>query len=385
MLFSAPSVAQAASAGTLDHTYSGDGITKSGYYAGGALLIDTQGRPIVGGETLASPSRPSIVRYKLNGAVDTTFSGDGKMTLPTTGGVDDLAWLGSDILVLSRTSLFSVKQNGTLDLSYGGGDGQVTLTQAPTAIAVGSAGAVFLLTPGSAPSDPSSISELVGENIVMSGDVPIFDDGWGGGRYDAVVISPDGKSLYVAGSTQTYEDNCLETAATKLSTSDFSRLWSPEVVYSHGRDCSGYGGHAVVSSINDKLTVVDQGTVQEDCTTGSWPHVVRITPAGVVDMDVEALATDSVERYDSGAYGVALQGTKTVIAGYSVGGCGGDGPPIAFTLWRLTANGMTDTTFGGGAGFVATLGAGSIAQDVGIFGNKIIAAGDRYTARYFGQ
>jgi len=394
MLFGAPGVAQAVTAGTLDATYSGDGITKSGFYSGGSLLVDTQGRPIVGGTTLAT-SRPSLVRYKANGTIDTTFSGDGKVTLPTTGGVNDLAWLGNDILALAGPSLFSVKPNGALDLAYGGGDGEVTLPQAPSAMAVAPGGAVYLLMPGSAP----SVYKLVGENVVAIVDVPVFDGGWGGAgaapEYNDIVLSPDAGAFYVVGMAQRpdknpnppYDAYCPGTAATKISTSDFSTQWSPEVLYagpSYHAACGTGGSYAAITTTNGKLTVVDREYVPQDCTSGSWPHVVRITPDGVIDMNIGASTAPGSDRYDAASGGVALQGTKTVVAGWSAGGCGGDGPRIAFSLWRLTAKGLPDTTFGGGTGFVTTLGAGSSAEGVRISGTKIIAAGGQYTARYQG-
>jgi hypothetical protein len=49
------------------------------------------------------------------------------MTLPTLGRVTDLAWHQTKILVLVDSTLFRVNLNGSIDKTYGGGDGQVPL------------------------------------------------------------------------------------------------------------------------------------------------------------------------------------------------------------------------------------------------------------------
>ena len=124
-----------AAPGDLDRTYSGDGITKAGYYRqGNSFLVDSQGKVLVGG-IHSTNDRPTLLRYKASGALDTTFSDDGKMTLPTLGRVTDLAWHQSKILVLVDSILFRINLNGAIDKTYGGGDGQVPLGRSVLSIA----------------------------------------------------------------------------------------------------------------------------------------------------------------------------------------------------------------------------------------------------------
>jgi uncharacterized delta-60 repeat protein len=71
-------------AGDLDPTFSGDGkvVTPMGsdQDLGRAVAIDSQGRIVVAGGTENAPNfNVAIARYRPNGALDTSFAGDGKV------------------------------------------------------------------------------------------------------------------------------------------------------------------------------------------------------------------------------------------------------------------------------------------------------------------
>lgn len=77
--------------GTLDTTFSGDG--KLTYDFGGttrawAVAIQTDGKIVVAGDTFASYADFALARYNSDGTLDTTFSGDGKQTTDFFGKSD---------------------------------------------------------------------------------------------------------------------------------------------------------------------------------------------------------------------------------------------------------------------------------------------------------
>jgi uncharacterized delta-60 repeat protein len=85
--------------GAPDLTFSGDGKTTTNFAGGQASALDVvvqpDGRIVAAGEVGGGPtSRFALARYKPNGALDGTFSGDGKTTTDMDDGferVDGLA------------------------------------------------------------------------------------------------------------------------------------------------------------------------------------------------------------------------------------------------------------------------------------------------------
>jgi uncharacterized delta-60 repeat protein len=89
-------VARYTSAGALDTTFSGDGKVTTDFAAnedarGKALAIDTSGRIVaVGWATIGGTDQIAVARYTSTGALDTVFSGDGKVTQNFAG--NEGAW-----------------------------------------------------------------------------------------------------------------------------------------------------------------------------------------------------------------------------------------------------------------------------------------------------
>ncbi|MDC3952759.1 delta-60 repeat domain-containing protein [Polyangium jinanense] len=104
------------------------------------LGVDGEGRVVVGGIGMGSPyGIPSFARLLATGALDTTFDGDGAVTLPATlGQVHDLVALDDGTIVATGwkdyTSSFVVRllPSGALDPSFG--DGGVTTVQNASAL-----------------------------------------------------------------------------------------------------------------------------------------------------------------------------------------------------------------------------------------------------------
>ena len=128
--------------GSLDGSFSGDGrvLTNltSGFDAGYGVAIQLDGKIVVAGRAAGSGGRIALVRYDPNGSLDGTFGGgDGKVLTNVTSG-DDYAWavaiqpLDQKIVVAGgaggsggRFVLARYLADGSLDGTFGGGDGKV--------------------------------------------------------------------------------------------------------------------------------------------------------------------------------------------------------------------------------------------------------------------
>lgn len=143
----APSSALA-SPGAPDPDFSGDGKARISTYRtdwGEALAIDSYGRVVVAGsfEPGSAWGKFQVVRLRPNGSRDRTFSGDGIRRLNFTDGYDAATSVAlqrdGKIIVAgfsprpgeyfgeNRFALARLNPNGSLDGSFGGGDGKVVV------------------------------------------------------------------------------------------------------------------------------------------------------------------------------------------------------------------------------------------------------------------
>ncbi|HEX6987559.1 MAG TPA: delta-60 repeat domain-containing protein, partial [Planctomycetaceae bacterium] len=113
--------------GSLDPTFSGDGIQRTAFPSGGAasaVAIQTDGKIVVVGN---AGGDFALVRYTPNGSLDPTFSGDGKQTTPAAfhqGAVGVALQDDGKIVVVGNDELVRYKPNGALDQTFSG-DGRV--------------------------------------------------------------------------------------------------------------------------------------------------------------------------------------------------------------------------------------------------------------------
>jgi uncharacterized delta-60 repeat protein len=138
--------------GTLDRSFGGNGKVLTGFpgtnAAAFAVAIQPDGKILAAGKAGESSGKTggsfALVRYRWNGTLDHTFHGDGKVRTnlaPVTEGV----WRGDEDIVFDlvirpngkivaggqaddskfgpRFALVSYRRNGTIDRSFGGGDG----------------------------------------------------------------------------------------------------------------------------------------------------------------------------------------------------------------------------------------------------------------------
>ncbi|MCA9127761.1 MAG: cadherin-like domain-containing protein [Planctomycetales bacterium] len=129
--------------GSLDTTFDSDGIVTTDFSSsadyGNKVSLQSDGKILVSGySTAAGLFDFALVRYNTDGSLDTTFDGDGRVITPVGPGQDyvqDMT-LQSDGKILvtgyvnngSNQDFALVRYNtdGSLDTSFGGGDGIVT-------------------------------------------------------------------------------------------------------------------------------------------------------------------------------------------------------------------------------------------------------------------
>lgn len=138
-------VARYTSAGTLDSTFSGDGKTTTpfgnNHDFANAVALQSDGKIVVAGEfaDIGGNRRFALSRYHASGGLDSAFSTDGKVTTSLAGFIDVAYGVAIDptngtIVAAGRSSNGSVdrfgitryRTNGTLDPSFSGDGKQIT-------------------------------------------------------------------------------------------------------------------------------------------------------------------------------------------------------------------------------------------------------------------
>jgi uncharacterized delta-60 repeat protein len=146
--FDRVAVARFTPTGHLDTTFSGDGKATTNvpgfpHAFGWRCLVTPNGKIVVVGEADNDSGGDLLaVRYQENGALDPTFSGDGRLTVDLGG--RDVAWdvrqlSGGTILAAGastitgegRSALVWITPSGTLDHQQGGGDGKAIVDVEP--------------------------------------------------------------------------------------------------------------------------------------------------------------------------------------------------------------------------------------------------------------
>ena len=338
--------AQAAPGG-LDPTFSGDGKQTTdfghGADAAGGMALAPHGKIVAVGQTGTGGYNWALARYNPNGALDPTFSGDGKQTTDFGGepGIDVATAVAMQtdgkIVAVGRGgpegdfALARYKSNGSLDPTFSG-DGKQTTGFG------GYASAVAIQSNG---------------KIVVAGN--------GGGSFALARYKPNG-SL-----DPTFSGDG------KLTTNfgQFSDV-----------------AEGVVIQPNGKIVAV--GSVG---TTGGQDFALaRYNPNGALDptFSGDGKQTTDFGGGSDGASGVALQGDGEIVAAGCA--CPDDVNARDFALARYKPNGALDPTFSGDGKQTTDFGASEDrANGVAVQGDgKIVAVGrggpkgDFALARYLG-
>jgi len=313
--------------GTLDTTFSGDGLLVTDFGGSGsdsahAVAIQSDGRIVVAGLAgLANNARVGIARYNPNGTLDNTFSGDGTLTFDfvgTAGGAARGLALQTDgkiIVVGSSGTDFAVARinsDGTLDTTY-----------------------------GSSPSTGIITRDFGGSN-----------DG-----ATAIALLPDGR-IVVAGSTTVAGRSVF--AFDYFSTTGFPQFVGPEFDATgapiNGAKHTSFGGGVdaaptgVAVQADGKVVLVGDFTLTSGIpgTVDTNMAIARYNVDGTMDTTFDGDGRRGVDFGDfSFASGVAVQADgKIVVVGHVQPFVGGF-PDNNFAVVRFNTNGSLDPTFSG--------------------------------------
>jgi len=380
--------------GSLDTSFGANGkVTTNiapGYYSTAySVAIHTDGKIVAAGQ---ANSDFVLVRYNANGSLDTSFDGDGKVTTDIFSLGNDLALsvaihangkivaAGEGYDITSGRSVFTLVQynvDGSLDASFDG-DGKVT----PPLPARGRANSVAIQPDGKIVAVGQSCcstgnSDLVGYRFNTDGSV---NGQWGTNGtmpgffgYDnahSVAVQPDGKIVTVG---------TIEPAG-----QNFGLVFIRLNADLSGDSTLGIGGRLIRPL--DSYLDVSSAAVQPDgrivVAGNSWSpsgqdfSVFRFTASGAFDTSFDSdgkVTTDFGFFQGNTLYDTAIQPDGKIVA---VGGVRAD-----FAVLRYNADGSPDTTFGSGTGKVRTdMGStGDSARAVAIQPDgKIVVAGGSY-------
>ena len=361
--------------GTPDSSFGDDGIVTTtlgaiGGDSANSVVIDGQGRIVVAGSARVGANQDIVVvRYIADGTLDASFGGDGVVTT-SIGSVDDFGhsvaldsqgrivvagfyYVGTvpDIAVVRYTA------NGTLDTSFGGGDGIVT-----TSIAIGNdlGYSVALDSQGRIVVAGSSNNGLNQDIAVVRYTANgTLDTSFGSG--DGIVTTPIGTGddygqsvlldsqgrIVVAG--YFYNGSNLNDIAVVRYNADgtLDASFGGDGIVTIGQTSAENAYSAVLDS-NGKITVV--GSSDGDI------FVVRLNPNGTTDTSFgegNGTVTTSIwQKLDVG-FSVGIDSrSRIVVAGYSDNSVGVMN--MDFAVVRYNPDGSLDTSFCDGAGRLAT-------------------------------
>jgi uncharacterized delta-60 repeat protein len=383
-----------ATPGDLDTTFSGNGkVTTnftSGFDGAGDVAIQADGKIVAaGGAGRNGYAKFALARYKPDGTLDSTFSGDGKVTTKFSSG-DDIAYgvaIEADRKIVAAGSgdgkfaLARYKPNGALDTTFSG-DGKVTTkfssgagaggvaiqTDGGIVAAGGTDGGRFALVRYNP--DGTLDSTFGGDGKVTTNFTSVLD--WAAG----VAIQTDGK-IVAAGSAGDGKFAVVRYNPNGTLDTTFSGDGKVTTSLTSGADFA----HGVAIQTDGKI--VAAGDAGFCCEWTSSFGLVRYNPDGTLDTTFggDGKVTTDFTSGDDVARDVAIQADGRIVA---VGFAGFSGPDsdVMFAIARYNSSGTPDTHVGGD-GRVTTnfTSAGDGALGVAIqSGGEIVAAGGSYVS-----
>ena len=338
--------------GSLDTTFSGDGKVTTdfgGDDGGNSVVMQADGKILVVGSTYnGSSSDIALARYNTDGTLDTNFSDDGKATTNFGSGHCVVMQGDGKILVAGSESndsgndfaLARYNSDGSLDTTFSG-DGKVTtdfggndggysvVMQADGKILVSGATFVNYSSYDFALARYNSDGSL---DTTFSGDGKVTTDfGEGDDHGYSVVMQPDGK-IIVAGFVFNYSGDFVLARYNADGTLDTTFSDDGKVVTDFGGDDYGF---SVVMQPDGKIIVA--GLRSFDFA------VARYNSDGTLDTTFsgDGKVTTDFGGYDGG-YSVVIQADgKIVVAGSS--GFSNFISSADFALARFNSDGSLDT------------------------------------------
>lgn len=339
----------AAAPADLDATFGTGGVAVHSVVTGSdelrAMAIQPDGKIVAVGRSIVSSSREfAIMRINTDGSLDTTFSGDGLLTLDVVGGRHD------DVYDVAIQPDGKIVASGCVE--YGPSDGTLFAT-------------VRLNQDGSYDNTFDSDGRVFTNFGVASDDHQAIK---------AIAIQTDGK-IVVGGHTDVSGNKDFALAR-------YNTNGSLDTTFSGDGKLTHWIG-AQEDLIEDLAIQPDGKIVAAGSSAGIFTDfdfvVARYNSNGVLDPtfnDTGVRVTPSMSDADYGK-GVAIQSDgRIVLAGYSRNGSDGSA-----TVLRYTADGQKDSAFGTAGMATAPLPpAATSAEEVALQNNdKIVIAGQYYT------
>jgi uncharacterized delta-60 repeat protein len=351
----------------------GDGIVTTaigGFDYGRSVTVQTDGKILVAGESLNGGNTDfALVRYNTDGTLDTSFSGDGKLTTAIGTGMDRgysvTVQADGKILVAGESSngrntdfaLVRYNTDGSLDTSFSG-EGWLTTaigtgTDSGQSVTVQADGKI--LVAGFSDNGGNTDFALVRYNTDGSLDTSFSGEGWlttAMGLYDdsgySVAVQADGKIL-VAGESS--NGGNTDFALVRYNTdgsldTSFSGDGKLTTAIGTGTD----SGQSVTVQADGKILVAgfsDNGGNTDFA-------LVRYNTDGSLDTSFSGdgkLITAIGRGADSGQSVTVQADGKILVAGFSHNGGNTD-----FALVRYSTDGSLDTSFSGDGKLTTSMG-----------------------------
>jgi uncharacterized delta-60 repeat protein len=404
----------AAADGDLDRTFGIDGIARAGVTDAGSSVpthpvVQADGKILFCGTRTADGATGSdffVARFNADGAYDTSFSFDGKVTIDFDNGVVDGGDVCSAVAVQADgkivvagstqkadfSSAFAVARlnaDGTLDASFGAGTGKATFVfdaadfdNAASAVAVQTDGKIVLagVHRKAANGDFAVLRLLANGTLDASfgtkGKASIaFDLPDGTSKNDvATSIAIDAAGNIIVGGSANGGFSGVDFAIARLSPEG-----SPDANFNaNGRETIDFalaGSSAKHAAVSNSLLIQGDGRIVLaglcDCSATLQSNLdmaaVRIFPDGSLDPGfgsggLLSMAFDLTGNGTDVAYGVLEQGDgKLLLGGEATAAAGG----LAGAAARLNSDGSLDESFG-------VLGKQSYDFGIAMAGTKII-------------
>jgi uncharacterized delta-60 repeat protein len=354
--------------GSLDSDFGTGGIFTHDGAAGGSLdkgyavAMDSSGSYFVAGiSSNGGDDDMALWKLSTDGTLDTSFGGGDGIYVYDSGNTET-AWSvtvdGDDKILVAGSinndvAVWRISTDGTIDTSFGGGDGIYTYDSGGIDFTY----ALVVQTDGSIVLTGYSQNDLFVIRLTSAG---VADTTFGGGdglyTYDSgnvdfgkdVELQSDGK-IVVAGYAGNGAD--YDMLALRLtSTGTLDTTFDTDGVFTH-HDAAGAGGH----DMGQSLAIQSDGKIViagHSYRTGAIDDMVvwRLTTAGALDTTFDSDGFYVYTHPDAGnysvlGYSVALASDeKIVVTGFSDTDSSGTAV-FDMAVWRFTTAGALDTTF----------------------------------------
>jgi uncharacterized delta-60 repeat protein len=353
--------AAAVSTGYLDHTFSDDGkvlTNVAGDDTGEAVAVQADRKVVVAGTTHGGTDI-ALVRYDTGGALDPSFDGDGIVITDLSG--DDAAFAvaiqaDGKIVVGGFTddgvsaALLRYDTDGTLDTTFGGGDGVATISAGTGAVFVGIA----------IQSDDSIVAAGMGNFTgFFGGDALVArfdpsgvpDASFGGG--DGITTTKIGFGGFV-GDVGLQSDGAIVVVGASLSITGNENM-AVLRFGSTGTLDTTFGGDGIVKTdatagpdSGSAVALLSDGSIVAIGTSGyEYGLLVGYNDDGTLNT---GFGTDGIVQTELGGYGGGFaagtrQSDDRIVAVGDGTAVNSDGSPGILTA-RYTSTGQLDPTFG---------------------------------------